>query len=167
MTQFEFDYSLTRMESALQSFAMRLVKDKDDACDLVQETFLKALQNKNRFVTSSNQNLKSWLFTILKNTFINDYRRDQRQPKNESVRDLLEVAHIHEEIYNPESVIATSELNEAIKKLNNKLRVPLELNLSGYKYREISDMLNLNIGTVKSRIFLSKKTLQHYLQYKN
>ncbi len=160
MTQIEFNRSLIGMEDSLKLFASSLVRNEDEVNDLVQETYLKALKNRARFINSDKHNLRSWLYTILKNTFINQYRRKKNgpfQPGDSEYDNNVTATHRD---YNPESCYYDNELKNTLNNLNSNLRVPLQMSMSGYKYREISDELNLKIGTVKSRIFISKKKLQ-------
>ncbi len=160
MTQMEFNRSLIGMEESLKLFANSLVRNEDEVNDLVQETYLKALKNRTRFINSDRHNLRSWLYTILKNTFINQYRRKKNGPFQPGETDYDQNMKATHKDFNPESYYYDNELKNTLKNLNSNLRVPLEMSLSGYKYREISDELNLKIGTVKSRIFISKKKLQ-------
>lgn len=144
-------------------FAYKLTADKDDARDLVQETFLKSLKSSDRFVHQVN--FKAWTFTIMKNIFINNYRhsllqniyRDQTKESfyiNKSEASESDDAH---------SAYSAFEISQHLEKLKDAFRLPLKMRVDGYKYREIADKLNLNIGTVKSRIFLSRKQLMDQL----
>lgn len=160
MTQMEFNRSLIGMEESLKLFANSLVRNEDEVNDLVQETYLKALKNRTRFINSDRHNLRSWLYTILKNTFINQYRRKKNGPFQPGEMDYDQNVKATHKDFNPESYYYNNELKNTLSNLNSNLRIPLEMSLSGYKYREISDELNLKIGTVKSRIFISKKKLQ-------
>ncbi len=160
MTQMEFNRSLIGMEENLKSFANSLVRNEDEVNDLVQETYLKALKNRTRFINSDRHNLRSWLYTILKNTFINQYRRKKNGPFQPCDTENDQNVKATHKDFNPESSYYDNELRDTLNNLSSNLRIPLEMSLSGYKYREISDELNLKIGTVKSRIFISKKKLQ-------
>ncbi len=164
MTAIEFQHKLISLEGNLDRFAYSLTLNKEDAKDLVQETFLKALIYKDKFI--HNDNFKAWTYTIMKNTFINNYRRNVRQNTH---RDLTK-----ENFYlnypkatgtdDPDSSFTTVELNKNIEQLEDDFRVPLKMHHDGYKYKEIAEKLNLNIGTVKSRIFFSRKKLMEMLK---
>lgn len=163
MTAIEFQYKLINLQESLMGFAYRLTADKDDAKDLVQETFLKSLKSYDKFVHEAN--FKAWTFTIMKNIFINNYRhcllqntfRDQTKESfyvNKTEASDSGDAH---------SAYSALEIKQHLEKLKDALRIPLKMYVEGYKYKEIADKLNLNIGTVKSRIFLSRRQLINQL----
>ena len=163
MGSIEFNKQLLNLESSLEKFAYRLTLKSADAKDLVQETFLKIIVNKDKYVQDTN--FKAWTFTIMKNTFINDYRRTVRQntfydQTNESF--LINQTKVSG-YDDPASAYSTLEITQNIEQLRDTLRVPFEMHINGYKYQEIADELNMNIGTVKSRIFLTRKLLMHQL----
>lgn len=160
MTTLEFNTQLISMRRTLKSFARKLTTSDAFADDLVQDTFLKALNNKNKYLQyNGERNLKSWLITILKNTFINHYRKNKRTNYLEPEHDILENFGSADNKLNPETQMTLHELDDSINRLNKKFKEPIRLRLSGFKYHEIADMLNLNIGTVKSRIHLSKQKI--------
>ena len=163
MTAIEFYSKLTNLERSLTKFAFRLTMKKTDAKDLVQETFLKVLMNKDKFV--NNENFKAWAFTIMKNSFINDYRRAFRQ--NTYCDQTQESFFINQTEssygYDPDSTYLAMEITQKIEAMKDIFRIPLKMHINGYKYKEIADELNLKIGTVKSRIFLSRKQLKAQL----
>ena len=152
-----FEQALTEQRDALCRYAYLLTTDSNKADDLVQETFYKALKYRNRF--QSNSNLKAWLFTIMKNTFINDYRRQGR------INSVID-ADAHEFVVNnrksdenPERDLRFKEVNNMINSLDPAYKVPFLMYENGYKYQEISNELGLCLGTVKSRIHFSRKKL--------
>ncbi|SRR5574344_2434280 len=152
-----FEQALTEQRDALCRYAYLLTTDSNKADDLVQETFYKALKYRNRF--QSNSNLKAWLFTIMKNTFINDYRRQGR------INSVID-ADAHEFVVNnrksdenPERDLRLKEVNNMINSLDPAYKVPFLMYENGYKYQEISNELGLCLGTVKSRIHFSRKKL--------
>ena len=152
-----FEQALTEQRDALCRYAYLLTTDNNKADDLVQETFYKALKYRNRF--QSNSNLKAWLFTIMKNTFINDYRRQGR------INSVID-ADAHEFVVNnrksddnPERNFRLKEVNNMINSLDPAYKVPFLMYENGYKYQEISNELGLCLGTVKSRIHFSRKKL--------
>jgi RNA polymerase sigma factor, sigma-70 family len=159
MSESEFCNRLIGLESSLEKFAYSLTLKRADAKDLVQETYLKALLNQDKYV--NNENFKAWTFTIMKNTFINDYRRSFRQAacnyqtKESCFTDQVKSSGSDD----PDSSYSVWEMAQIVERLNDKFRIPFKMHFNGYKYKEIADALNLNIGTVKSRIFLSRKQL--------
>ncbi len=159
MTTYEFNNNLIGMRSNLQRFAMSLTSDRDTALDLVQDTYLKAITHKELFVDYTN--LKAWVFTIMKNTFINNYRRNVKENTIiDGTRDLYYINMPHDKGYiSPESQYTESEIEKAIDSLDDDFRIPFRMHLDGYKYKEISEKLGLKIGTVKSRIFFTRQKL--------
>jgi RNA polymerase sigma factor (sigma-70 family) len=164
MTAIEFQHKLVGLESSLERFAYSLTLNKEDAKDLVQETFLKALTYCDKFV--HNDNFKAWTYTIMKNTFINNYRRNVRQNTH---RDQTKDSFFLNQpkamgFDDPDSAFSTKELAYTVENLDDEFRIPFKMHHQGYKYKEIADELNLNIGTVKSRIFFSRKKLMERLK---
>jgi RNA polymerase sigma factor (sigma-70 family) len=164
MTATEFNSHLIGMKSNLQRFAMSLTSDRDAVLDLVQDTYLKAITHKDKFVDYTN--LKAWVFTIMKNTFINNYRRNVRENTIiDGTRDLYFINQPHDKGFiSPESNYAEGEIEKAINSLQDEFRVPFKMHIDGYKYKEIADKLGLKIGTVKSRIFFTRQKLMHILK---
>jgi RNA polymerase sigma factor (sigma-70 family) len=164
MTNLEFNSSLLQMKPKLQRFAMSLVADREKAPDLVQDTFLKALNYKNKFADFTNFN--AWVFTIMKNTFINNYRRNVKENIIIDKMQDLDFADQPQilEFYSPESNYTVDEIETTINSLSNEFRVPFKMHIEGYKYKEIAEELGLKIGTVKSRIFLSRQKLMLMLK---
>jgi len=164
MTSIEFCSQLLSLEHSLLKYAYRLNLKRADAKDLVQETYLRVLINREKYV--DNKKFKSWAFTIMKNTFVDSYRRSLR--KNTYSEQITEsfFINIPEPVGydNPDSAFHAREINQNIDNLNDKLRVPFKMYVDGYKYTEIADELNLKIGTVKNRIFLSRKHLMTQLK---
>jgi len=164
MTAPEFNNSLIGMKSNLQRFAMSLTSDRDTALDLVQDTYLKAITHKDKFADYTN--LKAWVFTIMKNTFINNYRRNMKENTIiDGTQDLYYLNQPHDKGFiSPESNYAKNEIEKAIDSLEDEFRVPFRMHIDGYKYKEIADELGLKIGTVKSRIFFTRQKLMHMLK---
>jgi RNA polymerase sigma factor (sigma-70 family) len=164
MTSFEFNNSLIEIMSNLQRFAMSLTYDRDSALDLVQDTYLKAITYKDKFADYTN--LKAWVFTIMKNTFINNYRRNIKE--NTLIDGTQDLYYINlpqdKGFISPESKYAEDEIDKAIDSLNDEFSLPFRMHLEGYKYKEIADILNLKIGTVKSRIFFTRQKLMLMLK---
>jgi RNA polymerase sigma-70 factor, ECF subfamily len=160
MTAIEFQSQLIKLKDSLMRFAFNLTSDKDDAKDLVQETFLRALKYSNQYEEESN--IKAWTSTIMKNTFINNYRQGIRQNQyRDQTKDSVLINHTKTiSPDEPDSIYTIKEIYQNIERLEDKFRIPFEMHINGYKYKEIADELNLNIGTVKSRIFSSRKKLK-------
>ena len=163
MTANEFTSSIIGLKSNLQKYALSLTLDRDNALDLVQDTFLKAIQNQDKFVDATN--LKAWIFTIMKNTFINNYRRKMRE--NTMMDGTQELYYINlpsdKGSISPESSYSENEIEKAIEALHEDYRRPFRMHLNGYKYEEIAEGLNLKLGTVKSRIFFARQKLMSVL----
>jgi RNA polymerase sigma-70 factor (ECF subfamily) len=159
MTAIEFHYKLISLEEDLMKFAYHLTTNKDDAKDLVQDTFLKALKYCNKFVYESN--FKAWTYTIMKNTFINNYRRSVNQNTysyhaNEGFS--LNYAFASSS-YHADSVFAAKELVETIESLHDDFKMPFKMHHEGFKYKEIAESLNIKLGKVKRRVFIARKQL--------
>jgi RNA polymerase sigma-70 factor, ECF subfamily len=168
MTTLEFNFKLLGLQKNLKYFAYTLTSNYEDAQDLVQETYLKALSNRDKFADDTN--LKAWTFTIMKNTFINNYRQNVRNNTIVDKTDDLYYLNLPKssKLGVPDSTLAVKEIEREIKKIDLDQRKPFEMYNEGYKYKEIADHLNLNIGTVKSRIFFTRKKLMETLQdFKN
>ncbi|MBP1630306.1 MAG: sigW 5 [Bacteroidetes bacterium] len=159
MKTLEFEKLILNFKDSLEYFAISLTANREDAKDLVQDTILKALVNKDRYQEETN--IKAWLFTILKNTFINNYRRKQRvNTLIDSNLDLSALGNIFTNEYRrTDEDVNVKDINFAINSINPEQRIPFEMVNSGYKYQEIADTYSLSIGTVKSRIFLARKKL--------
>ncbi|MBN2348853.1 MAG: RNA polymerase sigma factor [Bacteroidales bacterium] len=163
MTALEFNYQLTGLKENLERFALSLTSNLEDAKDLLQETFVKAISYRDKF--EDNTNLKAWTFTIMKNTFINNYRRAIKANTTFDNTDDLYYLNLNQEsgLEGPDSKISTKEIEKSIDKLEEEFKVPFLMHTQGYKYKEIAEKLDLKIGTVKSRIFFTRKKLMHSL----
>ncbi len=164
MTTIEFDNQLVKLENNLERFAYSLTNHLEDSRDLVQETFLKALTHRKQF--RDNSNLRAWTFTILKHIFINNYRKSAKQNTTmDNTKDLYFLNNTEKcAASKPDAAIHIEELNKKIQSLEDGFRIPFEMYISGYKYKEIAEEMNLNLGTVKSRIFFSRKKLMQALE---
>jgi RNA polymerase sigma-70 factor (ECF subfamily) len=155
-----FEEQIKQEMKSLKALALQLTRNMDDAKDLVQETMLKALRYKDKFHSGSN--LKAWLFTILRNSFINQYRRMMKRNTFIDTTDntyFLDIPN-HQTINQAELKFIRQDLTEAIKALPKDLRVTFLLNSEGFKYQEIADELHIPIGTVKTRIFVARRMLR-------
>ena len=160
MTTVEFNNQLNKMSTLLHSFAYNLTKNGEDAKDLFQETAYRAITNQDKFRPGTN--FKAWLFTIMKNIFINNYRKKMKANTIiDSTDNLYYINSGSVAIGNgAESNIVMSELNEMIENLDDGIRIPFVMHYTGFKYQEIADHLELPLGTVKSRIFFARKELK-------
>ncbi|MFC3880055.1 RNA polymerase sigma factor [Algoriphagus namhaensis] len=163
MTTLEFSYSLNKLSSSLKPFALKLTRDMDDANDLLQDTMVKAFTNKDKFTEGTN--LKAWLYTIMKNTFITNY---QRMVRRGTFVDTTENLHY----LNSSSVqiengayqnFTMDDTYEAINNLDDVYKTPFMMHYRGFKYHEIADKLDIPIGTVKNRIHIARKILKEDL----
>ncbi len=164
MTAIEFNQQLISMEANLERFALSLTSNREEAKDLLQETYVKALIYKDKFEEYTN--LKAWTYTIMKNTFINNYRKSKRENTTfDNTKDSFYLTNFKEsQLMQPESEFSFQELNKAVYALDDEFRIPFLMHTEGYKYKEIADELNLKIGTVKSRIFFTRKKLMEALK---
>jgi RNA polymerase sigma factor (sigma-70 family) len=164
MTTAEFNDQVLAQKSSLRNFALSLTRNQEDASDLVQDTFLKAVLYKEKFAESTN--LKAWLFTIMKNTFINTYRRavKTREIMQEGTDLTLLKAYKTISVEAPEVKMNAKEIISKIDSLDDQYKVPFTRYYNGYKYQEIAAEMNLPIGTVKSRIFIARKMLMSQIQ---
>ena len=164
MSELEFNLKFASFSSSLQSFAMNLTKDREDAMDLYQDTAFKALVNKDKFRAGTN--FKAWLFTIMKNTFINNYRKKIRKNTLIDSTDNMYFINSSETIVKnqADSEILLEELNSLIDTLDENLKNTFRMHFKGYKYHEIAELEDIPLGTVKSRIFLARKEIKRKLE---
>ena len=169
MKKADFNTSFYSLTPSLHSFAYNLTKDKEDAKDLYQETAFRAMTNREKFKAGTN--MKAWLFTIMKNIFINNYRkRSKANTIMDNTDNLYFLNSSENAISNGAGTnIMMDELNTMIQNLEESIRVPFEMHYVGFKYQEIADKLELPLGTVKSRIFFARKELKSQIkgQYGN
>lgn len=164
MTAIEFSQKVAGLRPMLQTLTRRFTNNTEESHDLVQDTIMKALMYKDKF--RDDTNLKGWLFTIMRNTFINSYRKNQRaRTSRDTTKELyyLNVADTHT-FNSPDSSYEYSDAWKKIELVKEDLLVPFKMHTSGYKYNEIADHLNIPIGTVKNRIFHARKEIQKVLQ---
>lgn len=160
----EFDQILIKNTEFLRPFAFTLTKDQEAAKDLVQETLFRALANKEKYHIGTN--IKAWMYTIMRNIFINNYRRKSKQQTifdhtaNDFLIDTNQVTVTNDAI----ATLNLKEVQEAIHKLPEIFRNPFLLYFDGYKYHEIADMLHEPLGTIKSRIHFARKLLKSQIE---
>jgi RNA polymerase sigma factor (sigma-70 family) len=160
MTNKQFLSEMDRLENILFSFALRLTRNYEDAQDLMQETILRAYKHRNKYEEGTN--FKSWSSTIMRNTYINRYRKQKnRRHVNEPVETFLFAVENKSAIANGgEMNMHMEELEKKLRQINELYSVPFMMFYRGYEYKEIAGYLNIPIGTVKSRIFLARKKLK-------
>lgn len=159
----DFHRQLDNMSTLLHAFAFNLTKNAEDAKDLYQETAYRAMTNMDKFRPGTN--FKAWLFTIMKNIFINNYRKKTKANTIvDSTDNLYYINSGANAISNrAESSMMMKELVQLVEKLDDSIRVPFLMHYQGYKYQEIADYLDLPLGTVKSRIFFARKELKEMI----
>lgn len=152
--------------SALYNYALRMTRDRDDAADLVQDTFMKAF----RFFDSFEQgtNCKAWLFRILKNTYINTYRKSSKGPDTveydvveefyDTIKDSsVETSTLEQQLFEQ---ALDDQVSEAIQRLPDDFRTVIILcDIEGFTYEEIAEFIDCPIGTVRSRLHRARKIL--------
>ncbi len=160
----KFRKELLEVQSELQRFAYKLTADREEANDLLQETSLKALDNMDKYMPDTN--FKGWVYTIMRNIFINNYRKIVRDQTFVDRTDNLYHMNQSQEFenYTTENNYDTKEIYRVVHNLPKEYRVPFMMHLSGFKYREIAEKLSLPLGTVKSRIFFTRQHLQNLLR---
>ncbi|MFT4095357.1 MAG: RNA polymerase sigma factor [Niabella sp.] len=159
----EFSDLLVDNAGFLKPFAVNLTKNNETANDLYQETLYKALANKEKYNTGTN--IKAWLFTIMRNIFINDYRRNakRRTVFDSTPEDYLINLSQVSVANSAESTLRQKEIEAAIEGLPETFKVPFKLYFEGYKYQEISEYLDEPLGTIKSRIHFARKLLKEQI----
>lgn len=159
-----FQDSIINLQDNLLSFAYQLTTNREQAQDLLQDTTLKALDNEDKYV--DNVNFKGWIFTIMRNIFINNYRQSVRKATVIDQTEDLYLLNICQDsgLTTPEGSYAVKEISMALNSFSEYYRIPFNMFVSGYKYNEIAKKLNLPLGTVKSRIFFARKRLREQLK---
>jgi RNA polymerase sigma-70 factor, ECF subfamily len=165
----DFETAAMPYVDALYNTAYRMSRNAQDAEDLVQETYLKAYKYFDKFEQGTN--LKAWLFKILKNTFINTYRKRQLQPPQSDFADIEESfeSQVSEEasrqIRSPEEELLENVLDEDVQAAVDRLppdfkMVVILADLEGFSYKEISEILEVPVGTVMSRLYRGRKLME-------
>lgn len=159
-----FQTRLLGLQNNLLNFAYQLTSNREQAQDLLQDTTLKALDNQDKYV--DNVNFKGWIFTIMRNIFINNYRQSVRKATViDQTEDLYHLNVSQDSGLNtPEGSYAVKEITVALNSFSDEYRIPFNMFVAGYKYNEIAEKMHLPLGTVKSRIFFARKTLREQLK---
>lgn len=163
MTALDFNLMVARHDEFLRPYAQALTSDPDAARDLTQETMLRALLNRDKYRLGTN--LKGWLYTIMRNTFINEYRRQRRMQRvgKPEVLDFLNTAQGRTSVNDGYHQLRYREILQAMDQMPSIFRLPFELHYTGYKYAEIARLLHEPLGTVKSRIHTARQSLSKRL----
>ncbi len=156
----DFENKFYKMTSVLKAFAYNLTKNSEDAKDLYQETAFRAMTNRDKFKLGTN--FKAWTFTIMKNIFINNYRKKMKANTiTDSTDNLYYINSGKESINNGgEGNMMMKELTTMLEKLDDSIKLPFMMHYRGYKYQEIADHFQLPLGTIKSRIFFARKEMK-------
>ncbi|TDQ11448.1 RNA polymerase sigma factor [Pedobacter metabolipauper] len=167
MNNAEFNQRLSINQVALESFAFKFTKDYEDAHDLVQDTMLKAIRYSDRFREGTN--FRGWLYTIMKNTFINSYRRTVKTRSILSIHEEIPVTQLKRSAVGNagENKFVMEDISSAMNKLQPEYLTPFLKYFEGFKYHEIADMLQIPIGTVKTRIHVARGILKKNLKMYN
>lgn len=163
MTQAEFTAEITKLRPTLKSFTHRFTYNKEESQDLIQDTLLRALTYRDKF--RKDTNLKGWLFTIMRNTYINNYRKAQREKTTHDTSKELYYLNVEDEhtFNRPQESYEFKEIWKNVNSIKDDLLIPFKMHTTGYKYDEIAKHLGIPIGTVKNRIFHARKEIQKKL----
>ena len=155
---------LIDLQDNMLNFAFILTSNREEARDLLQDTTLKVLDNQDKFAADTN--FKGWVFTIMRNIFINNYRRFVRnQTIVDQTEDLFHLNLPQESGFStPEGAFNVKEITKTINSFPDEYRIPFTMHVAGYKYNEIAEELGLPLGTVKSRIFFARQRLRVILK---
>lgn len=159
-----FAQDLLSVQTELLNFAYKLTADREEANDLLQETSLKALDNEDKYTAETN--FKGWIYTIMRNIFINNYRKTLRDQTyvDQTDNQFYLNQNIDIEGDSTEGSYDLKEMRRIVNALPKEYRIPFSMYVSGFKYREIADKLGLPLGTVKSRIYFTRQKLQEELK---
>lgn len=163
MNTYSFRKDLLAVQEELLRFAYKLTADREEANDLLQETSLKALDNEDKFEPDTN--FRGWMYTIMRNIFINNYRKIVReQTFVDQTDNQYHLSMPHSGFASTEGAYDLKEMHRIVNALPRDYKVPFSMHVSGFKYREIAERLGLPLGTVKSRIFFTRQKLQDELK---
>ena len=165
MKSLSFRKDLVEVQDELLRFAYKLTTDREEANDLLQETSLKALDNEDKYTPDTN--FKGWMYTIMRNIFINNYRKVVRDQTFVDQTDNLYHLNLpqYASVESTDRAYDLKEMHRVVNNLPKEYRIPFSMHMSGFKYREIADKLELPFGTVKSSIFFTRQKLQEELKY--
>jgi RNA polymerase sigma-70 factor (ECF subfamily) len=163
MKQDTFISDFNSLTPSLNNFALKLTRNIEDARDLYQETAYKAITNQDKFTQGTN--LKAWLFTIMRNIFINAKRKlSSKMTFVDPTDNLFYLNSSKVEMNKGESNLTMKEIEQMLGTLSDNIRTPFMMHFQGFKYYEIADTLNLPLGTIKSRIHFARKMLKRAVE---
>ncbi|MDB5251278.1 MAG: polymerase sigma factor [Flaviaesturariibacter sp.] len=156
----EFNSLVIDNAEGLRPFAITLTKDREEAQDLCQETLYKAFAHRDKYQPGTN--IRAWLCTIMRNIFINEYRRNERK---RVILDAIRYTEPSQSLsVSAEGTLRMKEIQSALYNLPHIFKTACLLYLQGYKYQEIAHALGEPLGTIKSRIHFARKLLQKQLE---
>ena len=163
MSTAEFGNVLDQQNQFLKQLALKLTKHLDDAEDLIQDTYFKALKNQDKYEQGTN--LKGWLYTIMRNTFINNYRKKKVQNTfvDETENNYFIDQGINNRVEQADHNVDQDYIMKQIDSIEKNYVEAFMMHYNGYKYEEIAEILDIPLGTVKSRIFLARKKMMEKL----
>jgi len=165
MTSIDFGYTLNDITKVLRPMAMQLTRDHEETNDLLQETLFKAYRSRHRYHKGTN--LKAWVYTIMKNTFLSDY---QKKVRRKTYVDTTENQYFLNSMTQrtgfetADTKVNLKDINKAIENLSPQYSRPFLMHYRGFKYNEIANELSLPLGTVKNRIFIARQELKDRLR---
>ncbi|MDR0348206.1 MAG: RNA polymerase sigma factor [Tannerella sp.] len=164
MNASQFQKKLLSLQENMMNFALTLTTNRDDAQDLLQETSLKVLDNRDKY--ADNRNFKGWVLTVMRNIFINNYHKVVRiQTIVDQNADLYNLDVLNDSGFDtPDESCQIQEISQAIDSLNEELKIPFSMYVCGYQYNEIAERLDVPLGTIKSRIFFARQELKKQLK---
>jgi RNA polymerase sigma-70 factor, ECF subfamily len=164
MSTTEFGLLLDKQNQFMRQLALKLTKHMEDAEDLIQDTYFKALKHKDKYTPGTN--LKGWLYTIMKNTFINNYRKKKVQNTfiDETDNSFFINQGINNRVEPADRNVDQEYIMKQIDSIEKNYVEAFMMHFNGYKYEEIAEILSIPLGTVKSRIFLARKKMMAKLQ---
>ena len=162
--KFKFQKRFNWSSGGVLRFAYKLTANREEANDLLQETSLKALDNEEKYVPDTN--FKGWMYTIMRNIFINNYRKIVRDQTFVDTTDNYYHLNLPQDsgFESTEGAYDLKEMHRIVNALPREYKIPFSMHVSGFKYREIAEKLGLPLGTVKSRIFFTRQRLQQELK---
>lgn len=164
MNQTEFTSGIDIHAQQLYSHALKFTNNEDDAKDLVQETLIKGMRFCERF--DEGTNLKGWLYVIMKNTYINEFRKNVKKKSLITTDEEISSAQLANSATTNHSntVFAMEDIRKAMDSIKQEYSIPFQLYFEGYKYEEIAEQLDIPIGTVKTHIYQARLGLKKYLK---
>ena len=164
MKSLSFRKDLIGVQEELLRFAYKLTANREEANDLLQEKSLKALDNEEKYVPDTN--FKGWMYTIMRNIFLSNYRKIVRDQTFVDTTDNYYHLNLPQDsgFESTEGAYDLKEMHRIVNARPREYKIPFSIHVSGFKYREIAEKLGLPLGTVKSRIFFTRQRLQQELK---